>query len=244
MSEARLWRRRDWLLSCGAGSLGGLLFGCSARDGAWTTRLRPSARALLRSGPRPLPIVQWRLGRPNRGSVLRRAADPASGLARADLSRLDTLMRQTLKQSGGVGLAAPQVGVSRRVVLVQLQNRKRDVITCVDPRIVGSSRDLVSGYEACLSVRGVGGLVQRVQWVEVAYVDDLGRPRRHRATGWEARIFQHELDHLEGRLYVDLVAGPLLPIDEMRRRRRKRRTGDLARRPWVAAVDAPEELWL
>jgi peptide deformylase len=159
-------------------------------------------------------------------------------------------MRATLTESGGVGLAAPQVAVSRRFVLVELQEKRdqkektekkvktkdRDeadrsdesnetsvVLACLDPRIVTRSKEQVDGYEACLSIDGYGGLVRRAKWVEVSYTDLQGRKKTRRATDWEARIFQHEIDHLDGILYVDRLVGDLLPIEEMRRRREKRR---------------------
>ncbi|MFH2005207.1 MAG: peptide deformylase [bacterium] len=228
--------RREWLVGCGAGTLT-LLPGCGLRA-TGPTALQPPERSLVWRHATPLPIVQYRLGAPNPGTVLRRRALPARELSFGDLARIDKLMRQTLKRSGGVGLAAPQVGLPRRVVLVELQTgqrpaqprpvkdrpaQPRPVLTCVDPRILRRSPRRVDGYEACLSIRDVGGLVSRAAWVELEYYDLAGRRRRRRSEGWEARIFQHELDHLDGRLYVDLVSGALLPIDEMRRLRRLRR---------------------
>jgi peptide deformylase len=207
---------------------------------------------LLWHAGRPLPIVQWNRGAANPDSVLRRQAGSARTLSGRSLRRLDSLMRESLRQSGGVGLAAPQVSVSRRVILVQRQRPGRPVLTCVDPRIVRRSAAQVDGYEACLSIRGVGGLVKRAQWVEVAFYDLEGRAQRLRSEGWEARIFQHEVDHLEGRLYIDRLAGPLLPIEEMRRRRQLRRQGsgrkqsehDAPARPWMAMTRAEDDPWL
>jgi len=224
--------RRQWLRQ-GAGGAFALLAGCGPRAGG-PTPLRTAERSLVWRHSTPLPIVQYRLGASNLGTVLRQRALAARGLSTGDLHRIDRLMRETLKRSGGVGLAAPQVGLGRRVVLVQLQTKQRPVLFCVDPRIVRQAAKRVDGYEACLSIRDVGGLVSRAEWVEVSYYDLAGRRRQHRAQGWEARIFQHELDHLDGRLYVDLVAGALLPMDEVRRRRRLRKRSAVDRPAVVA----------
>lgn len=223
MSESGFMSRRQWLVGAGAAGGTALLDGCT-RPGLETRHpATPGELRLLVGARGDLPIVQYRLGGTNLGSVLRRRAWSARPLGERLLTGLDGRMRASLKRSGGVGLAAPQVGLARRVALVQLQTKTRPVLTCVDPRIRRRSEDRVDGYEACLSVRGVGGLVARWCWVELTYYDLKGRLRQRRSTGWEARIFQHELDHLDGRLYVDRVAGPLLPTDEMRRRRRRRR---------------------
>lgn len=223
MRDSDLLGRRQWLAVTGAAGGVALLDGCTpglqARRG-----LAPTERKLLAQPGASLPIVQYKLAGANLGSVLRQRSRSARHLPRQSLVRLDRLMRASLKRSGGVGLAAPQVGLARRVILVQLQTKQRPVLTCVDPRIVRRSGDRVSGYEACLSIHGVGGSVDRARWVELTYLDLQGRKRTHRSEGWEARIFQHELDHLIGRLYVDLVRGPLLPLDEMRRRRRLRKS--------------------
>lgn len=214
--------RRQWLLGAGAAGAAALLDGCALPGGPTQRGLLPAERQLLARPEVTLPIVQYQLAGVNLGTVLRRRSRPARDLPRGTLARLDRLLRATLKRSGGVGLAAPQVGLARRVVLVQLQIPGRPVLTCVDPRIVRRSDAPLSGYEGCLSIRGVGGAVDRARWVELSYYDLGGRRHTRRSEGWEARIFQHEVDHLNGRLYVDLVQGPLLPTEEMRRRRRLR----------------------
>lgn len=206
----------------GAGALVGAgSAGCGALSG-----LRAEERRLLFSQAQlssPLPVVKWSLLRPDGRSVLRQKAMPARSMSGKSLRRLDEKMRETLAATGGVGLAAPQVGLARRVILVQLQGEKKPVLTCVDPVILRRADKTEDGYEACLSVDGVGGLVRRAQWVEVSYLDLEGRRRRLLSRGWEARIFQHEVDHLDGVLYLDRLSGPLLPIDEVRRLRRLRK---------------------
>jgi peptide deformylase len=256
MRDSDLWSRRQWLAGAGAVGAAALVDGCALPVLAGLhvqRRLTPAEHKLLGQTAETLPILQYQLAGTNLGTVLRQRARAARDLPRRSLARLDRLMRASLARSGGVGLAAPQVGLARRVVLVQLQTkarakakakaRDRPVLTCVDPRILRRSADRVDGYEACLSIRGVGGLVARARWVELSYYDLQGRLRQRRSEGWEARIFQHELDHLDGRLYVDLVNGPLLPIEEMRRRlRRPRRPSSSGRfEPGLLTAQHPGE---
>lgn len=132
---------------------------------------------------------------------------------------MDALMRATLKKSGGVGLAAPQVGLSRALFLVQLQNDTKEVVTCIDPKMISMSRRMVEGYEGCLSIPGVGGKVERAESITIQYTTLTGKRMTYSSKGWEARIFQHEYDHLFGTLYIDKLKGTLLPYEEIRRLR-------------------------
>lgn len=216
--------RRKWMRHTAGGLLLAGLPGCTD----WSRRLGSVERRLLLQDP--LEIVKWRIESPDYASVLRRRAVSARHLAPSFLARLDARMRATLTRSGGVGLAAPQVGLCRRVILVQLQRPGKPLLTLVDPTIHQTRGPLVQGYEACLSVDGMGGKVGRVQAVEVFYFDVHGRPHHLASSGWEARIVQHEVDHLEGVLYLDRLTGPLLPLEEMRRRRRRERARARAER--------------
>jgi len=89
-----------------------------------------------------------------------------------------------------------------------------------NPLILERSDELVEGYEGCLSIPGVGGLVRRNRWIQLSYEDLEGRPRRAEAEGPDAVLWQHELDHLDGVLYIDRLLGELLPMEEVRRRRK------------------------
>jgi len=180
----------------------------------------PAAERRLIDSPGPvLEIVTWDPAKREGHPALRQKARPAAGLSRAELTKLDRLMRATLEKSGGVGLAAPQVGLPLRVVLVQLQDEAKTVITCVDPVLELKSPSLVDGYEGCLSIPGLGGKVRRHESIQVRCRSLEGRVKIYESSGFEARIFQHELDHLDGALYTDKLEGELLPIEEMRRRR-------------------------
>ncbi|MBQ7459991.1 MAG: peptide deformylase [Oscillospiraceae bacterium] len=135
--------------------------------------------------------------------------------------RLHTLlddMRETLLEADGVGLAAPQVGVLRRLVLVmdtsktELSNEEQ-IIELINPEIVESSGEQ-EGPEGCLSVPGVFGLVKRPSYVKVRAQDRYGKTFEAEGTGLTARCFCHEIDHLDGHLFTEL-AEKLLSDEEM-----------------------------
>jgi peptide deformylase len=147
-----------------------------------------------------------------------RRVDPAD----PEVDVLVARLRSTLEASGGVGLAAPQVGIPARVVLVKHGTRPQGQPTHVEvylnPVLEWESAELDEDWEGCLSVPGVGGLVSRPRAVRVSH-DRPGGRAVVELDGWDARIMQHELDHLVGVLYVDHALGPLLPVEEARRRR-------------------------
>lgn len=117
-------------------------------------------------------------------------------------------MGDTLIQSGGVGLAAPQVGILRRAVLVLETNvpegEHEYVIELINPEIIETSGEQ-TGPEGCLSVPGVFGLVTRPDHVKVRAQDRFGEFFEVEGDGLTARCFCHEIDHLEGRLFVDIA---------------------------------------
>jgi peptide deformylase len=121
-------------------------------------------------------------------------------------------MIETMRVSAGVGLAAPQIDVSQRVIVVEygegLEDPEREaappkLYVVINPEIVRHSKETVSGNEACLSVPGYFGEVHRHEAVTVKGLDRDGKPLRIKAKGWLARIFQHEIDHLDGMLFID-----------------------------------------
>jgi peptide deformylase len=160
-------------------------------------------------------IVQ--IGRP----VLRARASevPAERLGTPELRDLVKRMIATMRAAPGVGLAAPQIGVPWRVIVledradlqakltdVEKQERERvpfEPRVFVNPvlRTVGDER--ATFFEGCLSVRGYVGMVERAREVEVTGVDENGAPQTWHVRGWPARILQHEVDHLDGTIYVD-----------------------------------------
>ncbi len=108
-------------------------------------------------------------------------------------------MRDTVRKEDGAGLAAPQVGILRRVVVVDV---KEGFFEFVNPVIVESKGEQ-TGYEGCLSVRGKRGIVTRPQVVKLEYSDRKGKRKKLTARGFFARAVCHELDHLDGILYTD-----------------------------------------
>lgn len=153
--------------------------------------------------------------------VLRaRAAEvPTEALGSKDLLDLVRVMVSVMRAAPGVGLAAPQIGVSARVIVLE---DHEDLMTRLAPsdrkvrgrvafplrvivnpelRFVGEER--ATFFEGCLSVGGYMGLVERARAVSVTGVDEMGEPVQWEVSGWPARILQHEVDHLDGTLYVD-----------------------------------------
>lgn len=110
-------------------------------------------------------------------------------------------MRQTLIQSGGVGLAAPQVGILRRVVLV---DNGKEILELVNPQLVETSGEQV-GAEGCLSVPGRYGLVKRPNYAKVKAQDRYGNWFETDGEELTARCFCHELDHLDGIIYTEVM---------------------------------------
>ena len=117
--------------------------------------------------------------------------------------RLHTLLddlKDTLLDSGGVGLAAPQVGILRRAVLVV--NDQEEMLELINPEIIASEGE-EDGLEGCLSVPGYWGYVKRPAWVKVRAHDRNGNEFETEGTGMTARCFCHEIEHLDGHLFVE-----------------------------------------
>ncbi len=116
-------------------------------------------------------------------------------------------MLETMYSAEGVGLAAVQVGVLKRIIVIDLTGEDPHVL--INPRIVETSGEQ-TGYEGCLSVLGKTGVVTRPDYVKVVALDRDMKPFELEGTQLLARALCHEIDHLEGRLYVELVEGELL----------------------------------
>jgi len=128
-------------------------------------------------------------------------------------------MRETMHDAPGVGLAAPQVGVPLQLAVIEdreanmkdlsrevLAERERKVVpfhVIINPVLTLESPAEVEFFEGCLSLPGLVALVPRARKVKVEYLDEHGQTKVIRASGWYARILQHEIDHLSGALYVD-----------------------------------------
>ena len=161
------------------------------------------------------PIVQT--GAP----VLRAKAQdvPVEQIATPEFQALLSRMIDTMRQAPGVGLAAPQIGVPWRVLVLEDREelmaslseaeraeRMRVVVPVrvfINPTLTLLGEEKATFFEGCLSVAGFAGLVERSLEVEVSGLDEKGQPATWRVRGWPARILQHEVDHLAGTLYVD-----------------------------------------
>ncbi len=131
--------------------------------------------------------------------ILRKKCRPVENITPRILQLLDD-MKDTLHAADGVGLAAPQVGVLRRIVLVETE--RGDLLEMINPEIIateGEQQDI----EGCLSVPDKCGITTRPMTVTVRAMDRSGRIYEATGTGLKARAFCHELDHLDGILYID-----------------------------------------
>jgi peptide deformylase len=164
----------------------------------------------------PLPPIVH-VGEP----VLRaRANDVAPDRIRTpELQTLFKTMIATMRAAPGVGLAAPQIDVPLRVIVLEdreelmsrlspAERRERgrvpfDVRVVVNPALTPIGDDRATFFEGCLSVPGYAALVERHREVEVTGLDERAAPVRWRVSGWPARILQHEVDHVDGTVYVD-----------------------------------------
>lgn len=130
-----------------------------------------------------------------------------------EVQQLINDMVETMRAAPGVGLAAPQVNVAERVIVVELPEDKEEGLPAelyafVNPEIVKASRDTEEGEEGCLSIPGYVGEVERATEIVIRGQDALGKPQRLKAHDYLARIFQHEIDHLDGVLFIDRVTDP------------------------------------
>jgi peptide deformylase len=147
---------------------------------------------------------------------------------------LIAFMRDTMRDAPGVGLAAPQVGVGVRLVVIEdrpeyqagippaelaLRERKPvDFHVLINPRLVVEDPTPAEFHEGCLSVNGFAALVPRARGVRVEALDEHAEPVSFSAQGWYARILQHEVDHLNGTLYIDRMESRSFTSAENHRR--------------------------
>lgn len=141
--------------------------------------------------------------------VLRRQARP---VRRIDSStrKLVADMFETMHQAPGVGLAAPQIGLSERLLVITYEEKS---YVAINPQIIARSTETVIGEEGCLSLPTIYGDVERAERVTVKATDLSNKSYTVEAEGWLARIFQHEIDHLDGIMFTDRMA----PGAELRR---------------------------
>ena len=143
-----------------------------------------------------------RMGHP----VLRRAAEPVPDPSAPEIRRLVRDMIETLEDIGGAGLAAPQIHESVRIAVLVL-DEQTDPHIWINPVITPIGDEMISSYEGCLSVPGLYAPTVRAMRAAVEGFDVHGKPVRVEGTGLMARCLQHEVDHLDGKVFLDRLAG-------------------------------------
>jgi peptide deformylase len=150
--------------------------------------------------------------------VLRRKAKPVTKFDK-DLQVLIDDMLETMRDAPGVGLAAPQINIPLRLAVieyaegededaeegVEVKPRKKKLFVIINPEIIKASEEKLLGVEGCLSVPGLVGEVERHETLQIKALNRHGRPVKLKVDGWLARIFQHEIDHLNGVMFTDLA---------------------------------------
>ena len=157
--------------------------------------------------------------------VLRRKARTITTFDK-NLQTLIDDMIETMRQAPGVGLAAPQVNISERLIVVEYAEEQEEeaegqpekpkkLFVLINPEIVKSSAETLMGVEGCLSIPNLIGEVERHAVIQVKGLNRHGKPTKVKAEGWLARIFQHEVDHLNGILFPDRATRVWQPQDEV-----------------------------
>ncbi|MBD2388162.1 peptide deformylase [Cylindrospermum sp. FACHB-282] len=161
------------------------------------------------------PIIQ--LGNP----ILRQKAAWVENIDDEYIQQLIDDLIATVAKANGVGIAATQVAESYRLFILASHPNARypyaplmEPTAIINPKIIAHSTEVVKGWEGCLSVPGIRGLVPRYQAIEVEYIDRNGELQTQTLTDFVARIFQHENDHLDGIVFVDRLESNLDMITE------------------------------
>ncbi len=149
--------------------------------------------------------------------ILRQKMRPVTSF-NGELQDLIDDMIETMRDANGVGLAAPQINRNLQLSVIETLPKhdddgreipnSRDLYVIANPEIIWRSRTIVDGIEGCLSIPGYLGEVDRHEAIRVRALDRHGKPIKLRLNGWTARIFQHEIDHLNGVLYIDKLTAP------------------------------------
>jgi peptide deformylase len=150
--------------------------------------------------------------------VLSRKAHKISEIDSSTQVLIDDMI-ETMRVAPGVGLAAPQVGISQRLIVVEYGDDENEdaplkLYVVINPEIIKASTEMEDGIEACLSVPGLAGLVERHQAIVVKGLNRHGQPIRIKADDWLARIFQHEIDHLDGIVFTERAKRVWKPKDD------------------------------
>jgi len=137
--------------------------------------------------------------------VLREKASPVDAVTEAVRSLIADMF-ETMYAEDGVGLAAPQIGVSERILVIDTREEGTSPIALVNPVILEASEETEKADEGCLSLPGLNDVVERSARVVVNGLDPDGRPQQIEAEGLLSRALQHEIDHIDGILFIDRVS--------------------------------------
>jgi peptide deformylase len=147
---------------------------------------------------------------------------PAKRIAKIDdsIRILIKEMLQTMYSADGIGLAAPQVGVNKQLIVIDCEpdNPDRPALVLINPKITRYSSQTCNSDEGCLSIPGVYLEVNRPEAVEVTYKDENGKPQKLQASDLLARAIQHEMDHLNGVMFVDRVENEIALTQELQKK--------------------------
>lgn len=145
-------------------------------------------------------------------TVLRQQAEAVADVHDIEIRQIIEAMHNTLAATQGVGIAAPQIGESKQIIIVASRPTPRypsaplmEPTVMINPRFEALSETQEKGWEGCLSVPGIRALVPRYQEISIYYTDQCGSSVSSKLSGFVARVFQHEADHLEGKTYLDRV---------------------------------------
>ena len=134
-------------------------------------------------------------------SILRKKTEEVKEIS-PDIVNLMQEMRKTMSVSQGVGLAAPQIGQSKRIIVVQTE---KGLQAFINPKIIKKTKETELGQEGCLSFPNLFLKIKRVNGVEIKSLNEKGEEISFKVDGFVARIFQHEIDHLDGVLFIDRI---------------------------------------
>src|ERR1700716_3680186 len=175
-------------------------------------------------------MTMRRLPRTHLGNpVLRQKAKPVPlhDVGTENFQTLITQMFFTMRKVGGVGLAAPQIGKPIQLAVIEVKKTPTrpkivplEPTVIINPRILTHSRELLNDWEGCLSFPNARGLVPRYRTIQVSYLDRFGDKQVKIFQGFQARVFQHEIDHLDGLVYLDKMIDmrSLMVVEEFKKR--------------------------
>ncbi|BAZ44144.1 polypeptide deformylase [Chondrocystis sp. NIES-4102] len=147
---------------------------------------------------------------------------PAKRVAKVDdeIRKIVKEMLQTMYSADGIGLAAPQVGIHKQIIVIDIYLDKPDKapLVLINPKIIKFGKTLCNSEEGCLSIPGVYLDVSRPDEIEVSYKNEQGKPSTIKATGLLSRAIQHEMDHLNGVMFVDRVENSLALNEELHKK--------------------------